>query len=73
MSTQDNVLADVLDRWDSLQQYPAFNLFMGIVIGLVIIYLLDSLQDKGVSDGRIQEIEEKLKRVKKIEATLAGM
>lgn len=75
MSTlsQDNILSDILDKWDALQQYPAFNLSIGIVIGLVMIYLLDSLQDKGVSDRRIQDIEDKLERVKKIEAKLAEM
>ncbi len=71
MSTPDNILTDILEKWDALQQYPAFNLFMGMVIGLVMVYLLDGLQDKGVSDGRIQEIEAKLKRVKNIEAKLA--
>jgi hypothetical protein len=73
IQNQDNILADILDRWDALQQYPAFNLFLGIIIGLVMVYLLDSMQDKGVSDGRIREIENKLERVKRLEARLAEM
>lgn len=73
IQSQDNILSDILDKWDALQQYPAFNLSIGIVIGLVMIYLLDGLQDKGVSDGRIQEIEDKLERVKRLEARLAEM
>ena len=73
VQSQDNVLVDILDKWDGLQQYPAFNLFAGVVIGLVMIYLYDSLQDKGVSDGRIREIENKLERVKRLEARLAEM
>ena len=72
-TSQDNILADVLDKWDALQQYPAFNLFIGMVIGLSMIYLLDSLQDKSVSDERIQEIEDKLERVKRLETKLAEM
>ncbi len=73
VQSQDNILADILDKWDGLQQYPAFNLFLGVVIGLVMVYLLDGLQDKGVSDGRIQEIEDKLERVKRLETRLAEM
>jgi uncharacterized membrane protein len=73
LQPQDNILADILEKWDALQQYPAFNLFLGVVIGLVMVYLVDSLQDKGVSDGRIREIEDKLERVKRLEARLAEM
>lgn len=73
MSSPDNIFVDILDKWDRLQQYPAFNLFIGVVMGLVMIYLFDSLQDKGVSNGRVQEIEEKLERVKRLEARLTEM
>jgi uncharacterized membrane protein len=73
MSSQDNILQDILNKWDSLQQSSVFNLFIGMVIGMVVVYLLASLEDRGVSDRRVHEIESKLERIKKIETRLAEL
>ncbi len=73
MSSGDNILKDILNKWDSLQQYPAFNLFIGIVIGLVFVYLLANLEQGSVSSRRMQKVEDKLKKIKKIEARLAEL
>ncbi len=66
MTSQD----DILKR---LQQQPLINVAIGVVIGLVLVSLLANLEQESVSSRRMQEVNDKSKKIKKMEAMLADL